>query len=370
MLSVGSVAAYLLQAGLLQPSHLVERGLTIRDLSRRNRVFGAAVPDGPSYLLKQGADDGRAPLAHEAHVLEHLARCGALALRTCVPRVYAYDAPRDLLVLEYFVDAPSLREQYERHQRCSIATAESLAESLAALHDDAADWLDERPGETAQAPVPWVLSVHRPGLRTLARISRANLELIRTVQRAEAWCTALDALSRRWRPAGLAHLDLKWDNCLAGADGPIRRPTAVRIIDWELARRGDPCWDVGAIFSEYLGLWASSVAVGNDRVSVEAALRVARYPLDRLQPAVRRFWRSYVTCRGLAALEAERSLLRAVEYCGARLLQSTYEQLQQAAQLPANAHCLLQLSANLLQRPAEAAAHLLGIPLRHAGVRS
>jgi hypothetical protein len=66
------------------------------------------------------------------------------------------------------------------------------------------------------------------------------------------------------------------------------------------------------------------------------------------------------------AATAEQWLLRAVQYAGARLLQTAYELMQTAIQLTGNAVCLLQVSLNFLQRPREAAAHVLGLPLETA----
>jgi len=61
---------------------------------------------------------------------------------------------------------------------------------------------------------------------------------------------------------------------------------------------------------------------------------------------------------------ANRSLLRSVRYGAARLVQTAFEQMHTSMQLTGNIVCFLQLSLNILQRQEEAAAQLLGIPLR------
>ena len=368
MLSCRSVGPYLLEAGLLEPSHLVDDGLTIRDLSRRNRVFSVVVRDGPAYLLKESADrdtQGVTP-AHEAFVLERLWLAADPAIRENIPRLQRYDRCNCILVLEYLTGSPNLRDHYGRRGEFSVSTATALGRALAALHRLDAGWFESQDGQrvVAVASPPWVLSLHRPGLRTLTRISRANLDLLRTVQRSEPGCQALDRLARRWRASCLTHLDLKWDNCLAYARGPSGRKTAVKIIDWELARPGDPRWDVGAVFSEYLLSWVSSVPSGLGEVHGEDLLALARHPLEAMQPAIARFWHTYVSRSGLAEGEADRWLVGAVQYGAARLLQSTYEQMQEAPQLTAVAVCTVQLAVNILQHPEEAVVHLLGLPFR------
>ena len=56
-------------------------------------------------------------------------------------------------------------------------------------------------------------------------------------------------------------------------------------------------------------------------------------------------------------------LLRSVRYAGAKLVQAAFEQTQAQTHLTSTALCMLQLSFNILQRPLDAAIHLLGIPM-------
>lgn len=92
-------------------------------------------------------------------------------------------------------------------------------------------------------------------------------------------------------------------------------------------------------------------------------VELARYPLERMQPAMRSFWQSYVQGMGFDPATSGEWLLRAIKYGAARLVQTAYEQMQMSQHLTGNVVCLLQLSLNILQRPQEAMAHLLGLPL-------
>lgn len=59
---------------------------------------------------------------------------------------------------------------------------------------------------------------------------------------------ALEALREareRWRPMCLIHGDLKHDNVLVEADE--HGITGVTVIDWEMARLGDPAWDLAGL---------------------------------------------------------------------------------------------------------------------------
>ncbi len=137
----------------------------------------------------------------------------------------------------------------------------------------------------------------------------------------------------------------------------------MKIVDWELSRLGDPCWDVGSFFGEYLTYWLLSIPVtGQD--PPDRFLDLARYPLDKMRPAIRAFWSAYVSGSGLTDPGLHDAfLIRSVRYATARLVQTAYEQGQVSALLTGNIVVLLQLAFNILQRPEEASIALLGIPL-------
>jgi hypothetical protein len=207
--------------------------------------------------------------------------------------------------------------------------------------------------------MPWVLSVHEPTLDIFRDISAANLQLIRIVQNTLQFPELLDELRRAWRVDALIHNDLKWDNCLTARKGSSRG-AQVKIVDWEFAGRGDASWDVGSIFSNYLSFWLSSIPFTGEGPA-DQLLDLARCPLKRLQPAMRSFWSAYRSGMELSEAAAAEILSRCVRYAGARLIQTGFEQMQQATRLSGNVVYLLQLSWNILRRPQEALAQLAGI---------
>jgi aminoglycoside phosphotransferase (APT) family kinase protein len=212
---------------------------------------------------------------------------------------------------------------------------------------------------------PSVLSIHRPEPRIFYDISSANVQLIKTVQRSAPLCQALDELRQGWRAQALIHCDIKWDNCIVFARPASKRMTRLKIVDWELARLGDTCWDVGSAFANYLSFWLFSIPITGE-APPDRFMELAWYPLESMQPAIRSFWQSYVRTMVLDAVNSDEWLLRAVKYGAARLVQTAYEQMQMSIHLTGNVVCLLQLSLNILQRPREAMVHLLGLPLGQA----
>jgi hypothetical protein len=210
---------------------------------------------------------------------------------------------------------------------------------------------------------PWVLSIHRPDLRMLREISNANLQLIKTIQQFTEFCDLLDELRKGWTTETVIHFDIKWDNCLVFAQSASGLKRRLKIVDWEFAGVGDACWDVGSVFMAYLSFWLLSMPITGE-MPPDRWLELTRYPLRRMQPAIRYFWQSYAQRMDLDTTTSRAWLLRATKYGAARLVQTAFEQMQMSMQLTGNVICLLQLSLNILQRPQEAIVHLLGMPLQ------
>ena len=84
-------------------------------------------------------------------------------------------------------------------------------------------------------------------------------------------------------------------------------------------------------------------------------------PIARMQPAITACWTAYVNGLGLAEPSATTALLRAVSYAAARLVVTAFEVAQTQTALDSNLFLHLQLAFNILDRPREAAAHLLGL---------
>jgi hypothetical protein len=362
------VAAYLLEHGLISAASIVEGDLDVADTSRRNRNFKVISEQGPSYLLKQGVGPGgNATVAHEAVVYEFLhSLAGDNGLNEYLPRYYGYNAKEQILVLELVRDAQDFRE-YHVHRGCfSTLLAKAMGRALATVHRLTRTHGNEiSDGRIFAVQPPGVLSIHRPDPRIFLGASAANVELIKVVQRSPQFCRSLDELREAWRTETLVHSDIKWDNCVVFARPASNRKTRLKIVDWEAASIGDPCWDIGSVFSNYLSFWLLSIPITGE-AAPGRFIELARYPLESMQPAMRSFWQTYARYMELDAATSGEWLLRAVKYGAARLVQTVYEQTQMSPQLTSNMVCLLQLSLNILQRPQEAIVHLLGLPLRQA----
>jgi hypothetical protein len=365
MLTPAEVVPYQLRHDLVRPETVVAGEVPVFDATRRNPNDKVGSAGSASYLVKQGVGPERAAMVDgEATVYRMLHGDGGPAGRRFgryLPRLCLHDPADHVLVLELLREAQDLQAYHQRRGRCSRTLAAGLGRALGSLHR-----LPGSPGAGGAAaipvrPAPWVLAIHRPDLPLYHAASQANLRLIATIQRFPQFGGLLDALRGLWQPRALVHYDMKWENVLVAPAGAHGRRT-IKLIDWEAAGWGDPCWDAGSVFGEYLSFWLLSIPItGVD--PPDRFLELARYPLPGIQPAMRRFWQAYVRQMRLDGEMERQWLLRSVCYAAARLVQTAFEQGQGAVQLTGNALCFLQVSLNMLQRPDEAAVHLLGIPL-------
>lgn len=354
MLTRSSVPAYVARRGLIGVDSIVDGDLVVRDASGRNQGFVVERARAPSYFLKQYlGSDASATMAYESSLYEAVAGAGG-ELAGRIPAVIDRDVQERVLILELVPGAEDLRDRHLRLRRFPPELGAEVGRLLASLHR--AETVERA---ALRTDPPRTLSLHRPRLSELGDLSLASLELVSILQRAHEITDRLDRLAATWRPLAPVHQDAKWDNLLHSsrpADG-----ASLRLVDWEHAGLGDPCWDLGTALSQYLVCWATSVPAGAE-VPNGAALELARYPLEAMRPAIRALWASYVDAGGTPADGLGASLLRSVEMAGARLIHSAFELTQARTELSATVVLLVQLAANVLGRPRDAAADLLGLP--------
>jgi phosphotransferase family enzyme len=362
LLAVTDVLSYLLQRDLASPQQLCDCDLVIEEISRRNRNLKILSKQGSSYLLKEGIGSDRTEsVAHEAAIYELLlSDTSDEEVGGYLPYFYGYDTEQHILILEFLRDAQNLRAYHTRFGRFPPAIGEALGNALGTMHRRMR--IQRKKPKQIPSPsreLPWIFFLHRPDLRIFRDISSANIQAIKIIQQFTEFGELLDKLRLEWHPQTLIHFDIKGDNCLVCTG----QRTTLKIVDWELAGVGDACWDVGSVFMDYLSCWLLSIPI-TGRTPPDQFPELARYPLSRMQPAMRSFWQSYVRTMGLDSATSDEWLLRAVRYSAARLLQTAYEQMQTSIQLTGNIVCFLQLSLNILRRPQVAIVHLLGIPWR------
>ncbi|HEX7104069.1 MAG TPA: phosphotransferase [Nitrolancea sp.] len=348
---------FLCEKGLLDPRAIVDGQLTVQRVSRRNLSFRITTTLGQNFFVKHGLGDERATsVAREAAILRAVdAAPHTDRLRRFLPRVRDWDEERQILVFDLVPEARSLVEHYRQTGRWSLALARQAATALRLLHS----WQpDSAVVDVGDGRPPGILSIHRPDRALLSRMTGGSLEIIKIIQASPQIVTGFDELRDAWSPSALIHGDIKWDNVVV-LPTESNDSARLQLVDWEMARLGDPLWDVGSYLSQYLDRWIMSIpAAGN---SALAQARAAGVPLPRLQPAMQHFWERYTDGVGLDRGNRAVALERVVRYAAARLVQTAIEGEYQSAVLSNTGVLRLQVAQNMLQRPTVAATSLLGL---------
>jgi len=350
---------FLLEAGVLRNDEVVGYGVEVRNVSRRNNGLKVACPSGPSFYVKEGIGQERQrTVAAEARVLVDLLSGSARQPATAssfLPQFVAFDPDRCVLVTRLVPNGQSLVDLRPRYRLFSEGVARAIGASLGQFHCLADDAEANR---RADAPdfVPFPFIAVEPQLTMLLSLSSGNVELVRVVQNTDEFLSLLHAVRLSWNVDHLIHGDMRMDNCVLSRRG---RRSVVTIVDWELAGRGDPAWDIGTVIAEFIGAWLLSVPIVQDTTAQEV-FRCSQFPFITIQRAIGAFIRAYYhACR---TKRWTRSIgpARIARFAALRLIQIAFEQLQSASELTGQAVYLLQLSLNLLQKPDTATMAFLG----------
>jgi Ser/Thr protein kinase RdoA (MazF antagonist) len=362
-LTITNIVHYLIERGLATAVAVVDGRFTAFEAGSRNRNYRIRLEGEPGLFVKQiqGIDAMAIATLQREAACYRLARdtSGWDALRSLMPRFVDHDPARHCLAVELLHDSESFNEYQNRTRQLPGELTRRLGAALGACHRSVAR-VPPPPEETAVFPrMPaWILSYHRSQGFPPGNPSGGTGQLAEIVRRYPDLHANLDRLHAQWRWDALIHGDMKWDNCLVCPDGAGGQ--TVKIVDWELADYGDACWDLGGVLQSYLISWIFSMPLHAERSPGRLA-RAAALPLEAMAPSIRAFWRGYREGAGLPAGQAAATLLRAVEYSAARLVQTAFESLYAAPAMTPHAATLLQVSLNVLRDPREAAIALYGL---------
>jgi aminoglycoside phosphotransferase (APT) family kinase protein len=365
IVSKSNVVHYLLEQCLVELDSVVDGDLMVAEATRRNRNFKIIRRNAKGYFVKQIQNwdpQAVAGLAGEA-TCYRLAYGGPefAALAHLVPRHFLYDSQRHVLVTELLADGETLSDHYRRLNDFPLQPAKLLGRLLGELHREDLRPLANSPEAAAfRRQIPWILWAYQHGTHLFSTLSAANTQLLQIVQSYPEFQRTLDELRQEWQFDGLMHGDVKWDNCVVYPDPSAEGTLALKVIDWELADIGDLRWDLGALLQAYISFWVLSMRISGALPAAVLA-ETAQYPIEKMQPSIRAFWRSYVEARALDRQSAQALLASSMKFGAARMIQTAYEYMQYSPQISSNALCLLQVSFNILKEPSDAVTHLLGL---------
>jgi thiamine kinase-like enzyme len=365
VLTPANLVHYLIDCGLITRESVIDGDFLVAEVIRRNRSFKVIRRKQPGYFVKQVRKwdaMSTATLNREGYCYKLTNQDGDFrALAALMPKFYHFDANRSILVTELLDGAENLSEYHLRQRDFPKDIGKHLGEAFGRYHKGVrTKHFNGSMSSVLPRATPWILSVHQSQLRLFNNISGGNHQLVALVEKYPDFSKLLDALRVEWQATALIHGDIKWDNCLLDANAGSNSEAALKIIDWELADWGDPCWDVAAVFTQYLVYWIQSMPFQSGADTGTLVERAA-YPLERMQPAIKEFWAAYARAMEMSRKEESVLLRRVTRYCGARMIQTAYEYLQYSQQVNALTLYLLQASFNILTQPDDAIDELFDI---------
>jgi hypothetical protein len=368
-LGIDDAAAYLMQAGLIGASAVIDGDLAVKPVTRRNRNLTVSRADGPGYLLKQPEDPVAARTLQREGGFYRLCRRDPAAseLLEHMPGYLFFDEARSILGIELIEPAEPLWSYFGAFaaDELPVVPAAQLGLCLGRLHRAFRSRLDQPELEWLGGEPPWIMQVHEPGLDFLATVTTGNHKLLQIIQSQPGLSARLDRLRPLWRRETVIHGDVKSDNILLSrtaapaGEGAAPQADRLRLVDWELVQGGDPAWDIAGVLQDFVMLWVMSMPAAADLPSMVAQ---ARYPLERLRPLIAKFWDCYRDAAAPSPSDRGQLFVRAARYSAARLVQSAFEMGTGFSHgLPQPAVLLLQIGQHLLDDPAAGQVQLYGI---------
>jgi aminoglycoside phosphotransferase (APT) family kinase protein len=305
-----------------------DRVVRVERCASRRVVLMVELADGSACLVKFPDTDTELDNDYERVVLGMLEELElSPRARRAVPRLVACGNGTRAIALDVIKDCDSLRELTQRDPEIDVRHLVNLAAALVDLH--------QAPVQDAYRKFPeWLLHPPVPMSTQLTPYEYAHgagLDFdvyLRVMQELEAH---FRELHEQWRPDTIVHYDLRDDNILfphePGAD------CVVRLIDWELAGFGDPCYDVGYLVGQFL---VEAVRRHGDTDALSTARRNART-----------FLSAYRTLSGITG-DTE---LRVLRYAGVSLLLQAAMRLQQLGMLTQVGHLCLLYGKRLIADP-------------------
>jgi Phosphotransferase enzyme family len=247
-----------LSAGALTPSDIVRHGVQVDQVGRSHAVYRVSVGGVPRFFVKsfgrsRGATDGLA--SREAAVLQLARERPAVAALVPDPWPWADDplgaAPYRVVATAAVQGAEAWTfdragggdQPVDEAWRALIA---ALIPPLAAFHRATRDLARSSSAVPAGLePIePWGLCLMDGDAPPELWATPATSALLHEAAADATLVAGLRAARGLWRPIALVHADLKHDNVLIEHHGARPR---VRVLDWEMARVGDPAWDLATM---------------------------------------------------------------------------------------------------------------------------
>jgi hypothetical protein len=369
VLTAASVIAYLKSRGLCDDKSETVVNWHVSECPSRNWNFAVTRQDGgQGFFVKQlrvQDPESFRMMQREAMVYE-LANHDPdfVDLKRIIPPFFDFEDDSKIIILG-LVNGQNLMQSQQQSGRFPVEFGRSLGYALAILHHRVGRELCTASSQQLFAgEVPGIFTAHRGG--PLVRwLGAGQMRLIEQVREHAHLSQGLDELAASWRSDTFIHGDIKFENSVIPAakrrgDLPSSDTgEQPKLVDWELADVGDPCWDVGSVFQAYLSLCLRA-APAHRHLSLGVHLDHSTMDVESMHSAIKAFWQCYCKECSLDEVSANAILERSLRCASARMIQLALEVMHGQAQPTPMALSLLEVSVDLMRRVRETTV-LLGL---------
>ncbi|MBN3898739.1 MAG: phosphotransferase [Nostoc sp. NOS(2021)] len=244
----------------------------------------------------------------------------------------------------------------------AIGTILARIHSLTFNHKDYQDFLSSSLESQASDQVKHLVKdLGRISPEIFGSVPADGLKFFALYQRYDSLGQAIVELRNSLKPNCLTHNDLKLNNILVADDWEegISNST-IRLIDWERCSWGDPAFDLGTLIGSYLHIWLNSM-ITSKTMSIDECLRMARTPLEMIQPSVAALAIAYLNHFPEILQHRPDFLQRVVQFAGWNLIIAIQSILQYQKYFGNTGICMLQVAKSLLCRPEASIPTIFGV---------
>jgi Phosphotransferase enzyme family len=351
LLTEQNICYYLLDKGLLTPRQIVNGEFRVDIADSRNRNFIVNRDYDNAYFIKHI----RTLDVEHVNTLQTEATCYWLAnneaqyssLKDFMPTYHSFDYNNNILIIGFERGKITLNDYYDRTRKMPIAVAQRIGSILNAYHGHVSELLtNSSSARFFKKGRPWVFSIASNQNR-LPSPQTPEGQIFTLINSNPKYKELIAVHENTWENKSLVHSDIKFTNFLI--DHSNDDTPNIKLVDWELADIGDPCWDVASVLQAYLNLWLIQEMNKDQQYG---------FSLPLVQESIAAFWKAYSEDQ---VTDTNRILNKALAFCALKMIHTCLETTPGSPSLGLYGAKLLQLSFNILDNPDGARSSLLGI---------
>lgn len=366
MLNLDNIVSYLVNKDIVRKKSIVETDLKIISHFSNNCNFQIITKKGKSLMVKQPffSDLQHSLLSNEAEIYS-LVKKKFPNLEFIFPNLIEFDKEQQILITELLPRAKTLYEYIHKQPKKDecVKLFRLVGQFVATYHKmiNISTLGSQKLLFNHTAILPFN-NISRPSSQLFTDLTIGCIDLIKIIQKNNL-SDIFDQARNNWSVECLINVDMKLRNVLIYSNKlNASNLPKIKLVDWEYGILGDPMWDLGCIFNDFICYWLFSLDLSKNK-SHSDIISLSKRPLTEMQSYIRATWQGYIETFNIESINLERKLLmKAILYCSTRLINSAYELQYSLPYLLKTSVSLLQMSLNIFKDTKQASIYVLGIP--------